>query len=243
MDHRELIRDEASRIIAAYEQNPAGRLPWSDRWSVATVARHVASTHHVVAQIVDGRPGADFSLFASLATPEKNSPEFATWFAAGTERLLEQLHSAPRNDPCWNWYEARAGRVEFWSRRMLHETVIHRWDAQVGATGEADPVDPSVATDGIDEFVDVFVAAGRARDESPAGPTVLVQCTDTTASWTVTLPKGGRVVAPGEHPADLAVRGAANDVLLFLWGRTADRIDVSGEPASHQAIRSLLPSL
>jgi uncharacterized protein (TIGR03083 family) len=243
MDHQELIRREGSRIIAAYEQNAVGKVPWSDRWSVATVARHVASTHHVVAQIVQDRPDADFGLFASLAAPEKNAPEFSAWFASGTELLLEQLHAAPANDPCWNWYEAHAGRVEFWSRRMLHETVIHRWDAQMGATGSADLIDPDIATDGIDEFVDIFVATARARDASPAAPSVMLQCTDTAASWTVTLPEAGREVARGEHPSDVSVRGSASDLLLFLWGRAAERVEVSGPLNDRGAIRSMLPTL
>jgi uncharacterized protein (TIGR03083 family) len=243
MNHGELVQQESSRILAAYEQNAAGRVPWSDRWSVATVARHVGGTHHVVAQVVEGRPDADFGLFASLVTPEKSSPEFAAWFANGTELLLEQLDGAPASDPCWNWYEAHAGRVEFWSRRMLHETVIHRWDAQMGATGSADPVDQDVAIDGIDEFLDVFVGARRTADGSASGPTVLVKCTDTTASWTVTLPEASREVERGEHAAEVSVSGAATDLLLFLWGRADERIEVSGALDDHGAIRSLLPSM
>jgi uncharacterized protein (TIGR03083 family) len=243
VDHRELLREDTSRIIAAYEQNRGGKVPWSDRWSVATVARHVASTHHVVAQIVQGRPDADFGLFASLAAPDKNAPEFAAWFANGTDLLIEQLHDAPPNDQCWNWHEGHSGQVKFWSRRMVHETAVHRWDAQMGATSSADLVDHDVAIDGIDEFLDVFVAAGRARDASPAASTVLVQCTDSTASWTVTLPHGGRDVARGDHSADVTVRGAASDLLLFLWGRADERIEVSGQIDDRRTIGTLLPSL
>src|SRR5579862_1139120 len=140
----DVIRDESLQIAGAYAVAPNGRIPWSDRWSVGTVARHVAGTHHVVADIVRGRPDADFSLFATLEQPEKNSPTFLSWFAQGTAEMCEQLQIAPSADACWNWYEGKDGQVSFWARRMAHECVIHRWDAQMGATGVADPVDPSV---------------------------------------------------------------------------------------------------
>jgi uncharacterized protein (TIGR03083 family) len=170
IEYGNVIRDESPRITAAYAAAPDGRIPWSDRWSVGTVARHVAGTHHVVADIIRGRPSADFSLFASLESPEKNDPAFLDWFARGTAGMCEQLQIAPPTDACWNWYEGGDGQVSFWARRMAHECVVHRWDAQMGATGVADPVDPSVATDGIDEFLDIFVATGRARQAPRLDP-------------------------------------------------------------------------
>ena len=42
LDHIAVIESEAARIRAAYAADPTGRVPWSDRWSVRTVARHVA---------------------------------------------------------------------------------------------------------------------------------------------------------------------------------------------------------
>jgi hypothetical protein len=39
VDHVAVIESEAARILAADAAHPAGKVPWSDRWSVNTVAR------------------------------------------------------------------------------------------------------------------------------------------------------------------------------------------------------------
>jgi uncharacterized protein (TIGR03083 family) len=242
----EVIRVESQRIGLAYAAAPEGRVPWSDRWSVGTVARHVAGTHHVVAGIVTGRPSADFGLFATLDSPEKNDPGFVDWFAEGTAAMCEQLQMAPATDACWNWYEGPAGRVSFWGRRMAHEVVVHRWDAQVGATGTADPIDPKVAADGIDEFLDIFVATGRAQSSAPIGPTVRIETLDTDDRWTVELPAGGRIVHRNRLPAEAELCGGAADLLLLLWGRfTAipESITTEGPISDRATLARLLPAL
>jgi hypothetical protein len=101
VDHLAVIESEAARIVAAYAANPGGKVPWSDRWSVNTVARHVAGSHHVVAQIIEDRPTADFGRFDSLALPAKGDPGFPGWFAAGTEALMTQCRVAPDAEACW----------------------------------------------------------------------------------------------------------------------------------------------
>jgi uncharacterized protein (TIGR03083 family) len=246
IDHPELIQRESRRIIEAYVANPDGNVPWSDRWRVGTVARHVAGTHHVVAQVIAGRPDADFGLFASLASPEKNDPSFPDWFAQGTGKLLTELRSVEPDVACWNFRDGREGRVGFWARRMLHECVVHRWDAQMGAVGAADPIEPDIAIDGIDEFLEVFVDATRSQVNAPAGPTVLIETRDSSASWTAELPVGGRTVRRGTFDADIQVRGNASDILLLLWGRMAefpDSVEVIGPVSDPRTLAALLPPL
>jgi len=245
-DYLDLIQREAQRIVDAYVENPDGQVPWSDRWRVGTVARHVAGTHHVVAQIIAGRPDADFGLFASLAAPEKNDPSFPAWFALGTAELLEQLRTVDPSLSCWNWYQGRDGKVGFWGRRMAHECVVHRWDAQMGSRGSADPIEPDVSADGIDEFLDVFVDVGRAQANVPAGPTVSVDALDTGDCWTVALPPGGRNLTRRALDADVQIRGRASDLLLLLWGRLSaipDSVEIVGPVRDQSALAALLPSL
>jgi hypothetical protein len=111
LDYVSIISDESSRIVHAYELDRRAAVPWSDRWTVATVARHVAGTHHVVAEIVRGRPHTDFGLFGQLETPPKDSPEFVEWFRSGTTSLVEQLSSVPADDECWSWYARTSRRL------------------------------------------------------------------------------------------------------------------------------------
>ena len=175
----------------------------------------------MVGDIVGGRPTADFGLFATLNPPEKDAPGFSEWFADGTTHLLGQLASVPGDDTCWTWYPSDQS-VSFWRRRMAHETLIHRWDAQAALGGDVDPIDSTVAADGIDEYLDVFVSTSRAAAEAPAGPTIGIECTDVDAAWTLGLPEPGKSsVLRGRASADVTLRATAAELLLFVWGRSA----------------------
>jgi uncharacterized protein (TIGR03083 family) len=246
VDQPEVIQRESRRILDAYVANADGKIPWSDLWRVGTVARHVAGTHHVVAQVIAGRPDADFGLFATLASPEKNDPSFPDWFAQGTGRLLAELRSVDPDLACWNFHDGRDGRVGFWARRMMHESIVHRWDAQMGAFGTADPIESDIAVDGIDEFLEVFVDITRSQADSPVGPTVLIEARDSSASWTTELSAGGRTVSRGTRDAEIRIRGYASDILLLLWGRVDEfpvSVEVDGHVGDSRALAELLPSL
>ena len=93
-EHLSTIEADAARIRVAYDTDRSGRIPWSDRWTVRTVARHVARAHHLVAGIIHGRPTADFGLVDSIELPAKDDPGFPAWFEAGTERAVRRGRSA-----------------------------------------------------------------------------------------------------------------------------------------------------
>src|ERR1700677_3955353 len=228
-DYVSIISDESSRIVSAYELDRRAVVPWSDRWTVATVARHVAATHYVVAEVIRGRPDADFGLFGELQTPPKDSPEFVDWCRSGTAALLEQLMSVPAGEECWSWFEP-GRRVGWWARRMALEAAVHRSDVDTAQRREFS-VAADIAADGIDEFLDVFVAASRATHGAPAGPTVSFQCSDRTDEWWLDLSRRGeRVVSRAPLDASVQIRGTAEQLLLVVWGRTPP-LDAAGVEA------------
>jgi uncharacterized protein (TIGR03083 family) len=245
LDYLSIISDESSRIVDAYELDRRAAVPWSDRWTVGTVARHVAGTHHVVADVIRGRPTADFGLFANLRTPAKDSPEFVEWFRSGTASLLDQVSSVPADDECWSWFEPGSS-VGWWARRMAHEAVVHRSDVDA-AQGREFSVAPEVAADGIDEFLDVFVAASRAAQDGPAGPTMSVECSDRKECWWVDLSRRGeRTVSREPRDASVGIRGTAQQLLLFVWGRTpagALALDASGDVGELDRWSELVPPM
>jgi uncharacterized protein (TIGR03083 family) len=233
VDYIAVIESEAVRIVAAYVANPGGKVPWSDRWSVNTVARHVAGSHHVVAQIIEDRPTADFGRFENLAQPAKGDPGFPAWFATGTDALVAQFRHAPAAETCWTPHPAVGNTVGFWKRHMAHETLIHRWDAEAGAGITGPAMDPEVAADALDEHLDLAVSATRAIHNSPAGPAVRVACTDADREWYLDLAEAGRRTIHRE-PIDVALtlRGGAEALLLLLWGRLdaeSAGIDIEGD--------------
>jgi uncharacterized protein (TIGR03083 family) len=246
LDYLDIISDETSRIVDGYERDRSARVPWSDRWSVGTVARHVAGTHHVVAEVVRDRPDADFGLFGQLRTPEKDAPEFVEWFRSGTTSLLEQLSTVPADDECWSWYEG--GRwVGWWARRMALETLVHRADTDM-ARGVDFSVAPEIAADGIDEYLDVFVAASRKASDAPAGPIVSFECTDRSDRWWLDLSEQGNRLVSREVLADsLRIRGGARDLLLVLWGRVPisdlPEVEASGDAKELDRWSELVPPM
>jgi uncharacterized protein (TIGR03083 family) len=244
LDHLDIISDESSRIVEAYERDRHAAVPWSDRWTVATVARHVASTHHVVAEIVRGRPEADFGLFGELQTPTKDSPEFVGWFRSGTASLLEQLSSVPADDECWSFYTP-GRRVGWWARRMALEAVVHRWDTDA-AQGRNFSVAPEIAADGIDEFLDVFVALVRAANDAPPGPTIRLVCSDRDDRWRLDLSdRGERIVSREPGDASVGISGTAEELLLKLWGRVPGTVgvEVSGDVGALDQWSELVPPI
>jgi uncharacterized protein (TIGR03083 family) len=246
LDYLSIISDETSRIVNAYERDRFAAVPWSDRWTVGTVARHVAATHHVVAEIVRGRPDADFGLFGELQTPSKDSPEFVDWFRSGTDSLLGQLSSVPADDECWSWF-APGRRVGWWARRMAFEAVVHRWDTDA-AQGQDFSVAPHIAADGVDEFLDVFVAASRAAHDAPAGPTMGFECSDRSDRWWLDLSdRGGRIMSRDPRAASVRIRGTAEQLLLIVWGRVplsdAAGVDVSGDVGELDRWSELIPPM
>jgi uncharacterized protein (TIGR03083 family) len=246
LDYVSIISDQASRLVDAYESDPEAPIPWSDRWKVGTVVRHVAGTHHVVAEIVRGRPDTDFGFFNELQTPGKGSPDFVDWFRAGTASLAEQLSTVPADAECWSWYPS-GGRVGWWARRMAFEAVVHRWDTDA-AQGHAFLVTPDVAADGVDEYLDVFVATSRAGASAPPGPTIEFECSDRTDRWWLDLSiPGERTLTVDPRETSLRIRGTAQELLLFLWGRVpiSDAADVEllGDTGALDRWAELIPPM
>jgi uncharacterized protein (TIGR03083 family) len=230
LDYLSVVSDETDRIVNAYESDPSAAVPWSDRWTVGTVARHVSGTHHVVAEIVRGRPDKDFGVYNELKTPPKDSPEFVEWFRSGTASLMHQLSSVPADAQCWSWYE-HGRHVGWWARRMAFEAVIHRWDTDA-ARRQDFSVASDIAADGVDEFLDVFVAATRAARHSPPGPTICFECTDRSDRWWLDLSvQGGRVVSRDPLAESVRLRGTAEQLLLLVWNRVP-----TSDPAGADAI-------
>ena len=115
-------------------------------------------------------------------------------------------------------------------RRMAHETAMHLWDAQQAA-GRGPAIEPVLASDGIDEFLDHFLGADDAAEA--VGGSVHLHCTDVPGEWTVRPQDDGGFLVAREHAkGDAALRGSAGDLLLVLWRRLPlDTIDVVGDAA------------
>jgi uncharacterized protein (TIGR03083 family) len=169
--------------------------------------------------------------------PPSNPAEYPDWLRAGGRDLVTVLRAADPDAPCWVW--GADPHVRFWSRRVLHETTVHRCDAEL-ALGLPVTIEPAVAVDGIDEFLDNLPhAAGFSpgtRNLRGNGQRLRLSCPDREVIWTITLGEEGFTWSHerGDGPADAAVNADAADLYLLAWGRFGlddPRVGISGDRA------------
>ena len=114
---------------------------------------------------------------------------------------------------------------------------MHRYDAETAARTPT-PIDAALAVDGIDEFFIVFLPRLADNFADVGNGTVHLHCTDVTGEWLVAR-RDGEVAVTAEHAkGDVAARGTASDLFLFLWGRVpADALEVFGDAALLERFR------
>ncbi len=260
------FHDDAAALTAA--ARAAGidtPIPSCPGWTVSVLVTHLAGIYAHRSALMRRRAHENVvASFEDLDLPL----EYKEWFAAESEAeeqgraltaaapsglvdlfartvsTLEQtLYGAPSGERVWTWWpsDQTAG---FWQRRMAHETAMHRWDAQA-ARGAPAPIEPILAADGIDEKLVVMAPASRYWSpdfRKGAGESYHFHCTDTPGEWVARF-QGDDITVTREHArADVAVRGAASDLLLFLWSRIpADRLDVVGDRALLDRFFELVP--
>lgn len=215
MDHLSLIESESLAFLQACLAGDAdAAVPGCPGWTVTDLLGHmgVVQRHH------------GGHLTRGVATPPEGPrptpPEtgLATWFREGTQALLHNLRTTPADAPAWT-FGPGPHTVAFWHRRMVHEVVVHRVDAEV-ARGTATPVPVEVAVDGIGEYLEVFLARRRRREPGPPGQVVVR--TDE-----------GSVHEVGEGDVVATVAGPADEVYLALWGRgSLTDLELTGDLAA-----------
>ena len=226
------LRTDGDGLIAAAQR--AGfdaKVPWCPGWQVRDLLYHVGEVWNFWAFVVDQRVTDPTAFDAYIEPKVRTDHELADWARGRRAHLWQVLGWAEPETPLWTWANAE-GSVAWVRRRMAQETAVHRWDAEAAA-GAGWRIDPLVAADGIQEFLQYFT--GRPADGAePVGGTVHLHCTDEglpehAGEWLVHElgPEGARfdrLHAKG----DAAVRGRASDLLLWLWRRPAP-VEVLGD--------------
>lgn len=235
--HCDNLAAELWTLAATVEgADPDTPVPTCGAWTLRMLVEHTGHIHRWATAIVGkpsprrlGRKAADWPLPPDPA-------DWSAWLTAGGRELMEILEAADPEAPVWAWGADQ--HVRFWARRMLHETTVHRCDAQL-ALGVPTPVDPEVAVDGIDEFLDNLPHAANFAPGvlnlrgDPA--TLRLAATDQGAVWSVTLYEEGFTWSHESPPggAHAAVTADAADLYLFVWGRVGlddPRLLVDGDP-------------
>ncbi|MEX2658551.1 MAG: maleylpyruvate isomerase family mycothiol-dependent enzyme [Acidimicrobiales bacterium] len=233
----ESIRSEGARLgEAARAAGLQAAVPACPGWSIADLLQHTALVYRRMTFVVTTgareRPSGDAW---RRAAPDPD--EVPAWFDEELDAVVSALSATDPTTPMWTWWQPEQ-RARFWFRRMAHETVVHRADAEA-ARGALTPVRTELARDGVDEALDLFLAPNfppGSLDGPPA--TVHLHATDGAGEWLVGLGPDGVTVERGHAKGDAAVRGTASELLLWLWGRapTGD-LELFGDVAQVARLR------
>jgi uncharacterized protein (TIGR03083 family) len=217
MDHVETIRREGTALVEAAEaaglDAPVAACPG---WDVRRLLQHMAKVHQRTEAVV--RTGADSPPPSSEFPRFDDDYRLFAQFRATLDALCLTLEAADPDGRCWN-FTGDAGDNAFWSRRMAHETTVHRIDAQRAAGQDADPVPGEQAADGLDELATVMLPMMVTLKQPAWDGSIHLHCTDEPGEWTLRLADGALTVTRDHEKGDLAVRGPAGGMFLWAWNR------------------------
>jgi uncharacterized protein (TIGR03083 family) len=194
-------------------------------WTVLDLAEHLGVIHRWAEEMVRLRSPARIPRETPPSLRDDVNPG---WISEGGARLVSTLLAANPDDEMWAWGADQ--HVRFWSRRQLHETLVHRMDLELAA--ELTPTcDPEVAIDAIDEYLANLEKVGRRSPELALlrghGERLAFRVRDTATLWVVSLEESGFSVSRAEGECNAELVGSPVDLLLaILRRRRVDQGDV-----------------
>ena len=222
-----------TRALAAVvrDADPTTPVPSCPDWTLTDLVSHVGTIHRWVTDMV-----------VTLSPERKrrarddrraDGPANAAWLTDGVDPLLAAFAGADPESPMWAWGMPK--QVKFWPRRMLHETGVHRADAEL-AVGQTPSFEPAVAADGIEELLANLPEAVYFAPNVAAlvgdGESIVFVALDAKAAWRIDLAPDGfrweRLEGPTLH-STVVVGAPASDLLLYLYGRPGPAPEVHGD--------------
>ncbi|WP_040339529.1 maleylpyruvate isomerase family mycothiol-dependent enzyme [Candidatus Blastococcus massiliensis] len=217
VDHTAALAREQEAFASLASDAPGDLpVPACGTWTAEVLVRHLATVHRWAALAV----GTDDTEALPDVRPVFRSTSAADYGAAAAE-LRAALADPAR--PCVTL--TGPGTAAWWTRRQVHETLIHRLDL-TAALGREATADPAVAADCVAEVVDVLqprqVALGRMAPLDRG-----VRLTAPSGSWVL-----------GPDPV-AEITGSEPALALLVWRRMRvddERLTVTGDRAAAAAV-------
>jgi uncharacterized protein (TIGR03083 family) len=254
LDFLAALRSQSARFADVLrDADPGAGVPTCPAWTAADLVWHLAEVQLFWATIVGDR--LDDSDPADAAKPPRPA-DFAgllTLFDDASAALIDTLQNTADDIRVWTWSDDQS--VGFVRRRMAHEALVHRLDAEL-TVGAVTDLDPDLATDGVHEVLQHIYGGYPAwADYQANGPVGRLRTTDTGAEWTVVVggfsgvsPNTGKTYAnepllnlidTGE-PA-FTISGPARDLDAWVWNRPQlSAVAVDGSDADYQAFAAII---
>jgi len=217
------LEAETARLAAAAAQIPTDRkIATCPEWTVRDLVTHVGTGHRLAAGIIEERRDrpAEYRL---VHAPEQRD-DWPVWLITGARRLNAAVVDLGFDGTVWTW-QPKFQTAGFWQRRMLHDLIVHRFDADPAGELAAD-----LAADGIADLLLAFEHFPRFAGK---GETLLFTATDTGQSWHVTLTPDGLDWATKAETADTTCAAPVTELLLML-NRRRPAENVEGDLALFQ---------
>lgn len=227
--YAQALRTEGARLtaIAAEAEASDGALQRRVRscpdWDLEALLEHCCGVWTFVGSSVAAGSPIDR---ASITRP---AGQVSQWHAEAFGRLLEVMEARRPGEAVWTFDPDRQV-IDFWWRRMTHEATLHRWDAESALGVAPAPIEADLAVDGIDELFEFAIGVRQPTVFAGNGETVHLHATDADGEWVVTRTPDGIEVEHAHRKCDVAARGSAQDLLLFVWGRGGtDQLETFGD--------------
>jgi len=179
-------------------------VPTCPEWTYRDLVMHVGSGHRYATELITS--GAD----GPRPLPKIEPPDaWGDWLVDGAGLLTAAVTKGGFDQRVWTWQPAfqTAG---FWLRRMMHDEIIHRFDAD-----PATRVTGDLAVDGVTDMLETLgTLGGRPWMAGLVGTGETLQFRMPGGAWHATLTPAGVQWHEGEAPADETV--ATPDLLLVL---------------------------
>lgn len=186
-------------------------------WTVFDLAEHLGLIHRWAEELVRLRSPVRIGRDSSVA--DRGSVD-SKWILDGGDLLVETLLAANPNDEMWAW--GLDQHVRFWSRRQLHETLVHRMDLELAA--QVNPrAEDAVVLDAIDEYLSNFEKVARQSPELSLlrghGEKLAFRVKGDETLWSITFSEDGFNVSGAAGTFDAELRGMPIDLLLVILRR------------------------
>ena len=221
----ELDAEAALLAAAVARQAPEAEVPSCPGWTVRDLVTHVGTGHRLASGFIEQRRTTPLP-YELIPAPD-DPAEWTAWLTGGARRLNDAVEAHGFGGAVWTW-QPKHQTAGFWLRRMLHDLIVHRFDAD--PSGD---LAPDLAADGVDDLMLVFVTVMKLTGD---GESLQFAATDTAGRWHVTLTPGGLRWEEAEKEADVTCAGPVRDVLLAL-NRRRGFAAVDGDVALYERFR------
>lgn len=240
LDFNDVIARESTQLIDAVRNAPDVPVPWCDDWTAEDMGRHIGAVWTLAAHNIAAMNPEAMTPLGDAGQPA-DSQDLCVWMEERRTALLEVLVATPDDSPAWA-FATDNPTTGFWRRRMAQETVVHRWDAEA-ARGLVNPIHPELAADGVAEYLAVGLRFSSSRpNRFYPHETLHLHRTDGPGEWLLTgHGQDGVDIATVHADADAHVTGTAEGLLLWIWGRPTDEIEITGSAAVAAAWQALAP--